>query len=173
MKRKNVLRMGVIISIAMLLLISLLSSPVAAVVNFNAGTGTTTNPLGGLTPSAVITMSPPFTTPPGATTPLIVTFSYTFIDNNPPPATGSDHICTMIVTQTSPPGPPPVSASTGWTYLSAGFGPKTGVLTTTSSFTTTKGVTIVFTIEVYMFVEDRTTTNNDYDTQSTTITVLT
>ena len=68
MKSKNVLRMGAFISIAMFLLMSLLSSPVAAIVNFNAGTGTTTNRVNG-NPLVNIAMSNPFTTPPGATTP--------------------------------------------------------------------------------------------------------
>ena len=156
MKRKNVLRMVVLISIAMFVLIPLLSSPVAAVVNYNAGTGTTTNPTPPAVQTVVFAMSAPFATPPGAIPPLIVNFNWNFADTFPSPGgKGSNHMCTLTVTQTSPAGPPPVSATTGMTYIGANSRTTSGWLTTTSPFTPPQqGSSITFTIRVDMYVDD-------------------
>ena len=126
MNKKRLLRIGTFLSILMFLLVPLLISPAAAVVNYNAGTGTSTCGAGGAL-SITITMSAPLSTAPGATPPLIVNFNWNFVDRYPAPAgSGSNHMCTLTVTQTSPAGPPPVVATTGMTFIGAGTGTTSG-----------------------------------------------
>ena len=63
----------------------------------------------------------------------------------------------MTVTQTAPAGPPPVVATTGLTFIAAGSGTTSGVLTTSNPFTPPgPGATVVFTVSVTMTVTDVT-----------------
>jgi hypothetical protein len=147
------MRLLAVLIILTLFLIPLLSTPAAAVVNYNAGSGTTINTIPPAPCTAVITMSAPLVVAPGALPPLIVTFSYTFIDMSAGPV-GSSHVCTMVVTQTTPPGSPPGpwTATTGPTFLLPGV-TNAGVLSLTINFPAAPRP-MVYTVSVTMSVTD-------------------
>ena len=154
-KHKKI-RLTMILMISTLFILPLLSSPTAALIIHNAGSGTSTNIGPPSAPTVVITLIPgtyPGGTPPGGNSPLDESFSYTFTDSNPG-AKGSDHRCDMSISRT-PGGAGPWSTTTGWVHVNSG-GTTSGTLTITGmGFTPpVPPATVVFTITVAMTVRD-------------------
>ena len=107
MKKKNELRMGVIFSIAIFLLLPLLSSPVAAAATINT-TATTTNT--GAGPTAVASVPGPWSFPDvGVRT---ATFVCTFSFSDSVGGSGSLHQANLTVHKTS--ANPPVAPITAF-----------------------------------------------------------
>ena len=102
MKRKNVLRIGTFISIAMFLLIPLLSSPVAA--GFTSESiGTSENTGDGPEVSVTLPEGPfPKVYPDDAPRTATFEFEYYFIDSSESGGYGSDHYAILYIEKTHP-----------------------------------------------------------------------
>ena len=154
MKKKNELRMGVIFSIAMFLLLPLLSSPVAAAFTENLGLVTTGN-TGGGGPTATGSITSPGTVPDSAPFNANIAVEYDYNDNDAA-GSGSNHWM-VIVVKWQPVGTGPWSGPNTYTqtkiYIAANGGQRTGTYTTTT-ITGYGGTWTVFDVNVTVYCDD-------------------
>ena len=131
MKKKNILRMGVIFSIAMFLLMPMISSPVAAAFTHNSDVFNTVTDESELAPWA--DCPPPYTFEHEGQALASFTCSYTFNDER----TGGapyQHRATITVT-------PGGSSTTTWTIVAAGTSPSGTISVGPLGYSTEPGIT--------------------------------
>ena len=154
MTRKNVLKMAVFISIAMFLLIPLMSSPVAAAFNLTLGSVTTNNLPGG--PTATGSISTPGTVSDTSPYNALFNVQYFYSDNHPTGG-GSQHWITLSIRWLpggNLPWSRPVPRSQSPVTLTKGQGQVIGWYTATPPINNYGGKNTVFEVTVIVHCKD-------------------
>ena len=153
-KKNNILRIGALISIAMFLLIPLMSSPVAAAFNLTLGSVTTNNLPGG--PTATGSISTPGSVSDTSPYNALFNVQYFYSDNHPT-GWGSDHWITLSIRWLpggNLPWSGPVTRTQPTITRPAGSGQLIGWYTATPPINNYGGKQTVFEVTVIVHCKD-------------------